>query len=98
MSQFIFVSLLNNSHRMAKTSHISDQAHHARKCSKIPILSEEFVQSVRSGVEGGKTATISGLSQGTSVAALQPDSGQTFFNIPFFVVEKVPGSGSAIWG
>ncbi len=32
--------------------------------------------------EGGKTATMSGRSQGTPLAALRPDSGQACFNIP----------------
>ncbi len=32
--------------------------------------------------EGGKTATMSGQSQGAPLAALRPDSGQACFNIP----------------
>ncbi len=33
--------------------------------------------------EGDKRATMSGRSQRTPLVALRPDSGQTFFNIPF---------------
>ena len=60
---------LNNSRHMANTCHMSDQAHHARECSKYPNLSEGFVQS--------------GLNEVERNAAGGPSTRTGFFDIPF---------------
>ncbi len=62
---------------MANTCHIRDQAHHARECSKKPILPEWFVQSALNGVEGKAVAVLTRGAYASYVSANAAKSGKS---------------------